>query len=383
MKKRLLPPLLVLCFLCTGCMGELTFGDFREIDQLVLAETLGVDRTGQLFTVSLSASGEEDSLLLKNGAVTLSRALREMQNYTAKKYVYYGHTGNLLLGESAAAENFQRCIEFVERDGELRMDSRLFIVRGGTAEAAVTASGGSVEDQMESLARDMELMGESRAGTVAEAAEALAERGNALVAAVVLAEPENVVAGEKKQLLLSAGYAIVSDGVLAGWLDPELSRGANLLMGRPGNDLVEAPDGEGGWFAARIMGGQTKFHPVYEAGALRSLEVRILLHCALAELRQPMDLRDGDVVRRLEESVAETEARRAAETLRFSQKMGVDFCDLGGGARRASPLRFDRMADPWETVFLELPITVQAEVRLVHGYEGSVEALRSGERAEG
>lgn len=383
MKKRLLPPLLALCLLCAGCTGELTFGDFREIDQLVLAETLGVDRTGKLFTVSLSAAGEEDSLLLKNSAVTLSRALREMQNYTAKKYVYYGHTGNLLLGESAAGEDFQRCVEFVERDGELRMDTRLFIVRGSTAEAAVTASGGSVEDQLESLSRDMELMGESRAGSCAEAAEALAERGCTLVAAVTLTEPENVVAGEKKQLLLSAGYAVVSGGVLAGWLDTNLSRGANLLMGRPGNDLIEGPDGEGGWFAARIMSGRTVFCPQYADGELQSLEVRILLRCALAELRQPMDLRDGETVRRLEVGAAEAESWRVAEVLRMSQEMGADFCDLGGGTRRASPFRFDRMRTPWEERFPDLPITAQVEVRLVHSYEGSADALRSGERAAG
>ena len=380
--RRILPSLLLLCLLLQGCTGELSFGDFREIDQLVLADTLGVDRTGRLFTASISAAGTEDALLLKNSAVTLSRALREMQNFTAKKYVYYGHVGSLLLGE-AAAEDLPRCLEFLERDGELRMDSRLFIVRAGTAEAAVTSPGGSVGDRLESLARDMELMGESRASSCAETAEALAERGCALVAAVTLAEPENVVGGETTPLLLSAGYAVVSDGGLAAWLEPNLARGANLLMGCPGSDLVEAPDGEGGWFAARITEGKTKLLPVYEGRELKSLRVRILLTCALAELPKPMDLRDGETVRRLEEGTAATEAWRAAEVLRLSRELGADFCDLGGGVRRASPRRFDRMEIPWEECFPTLPITAEVEVRMVHSYEGAVEALESGERAAG
>ena len=121
--RKLLIWLLPMALLLSGCAGKQHFGNHREIDQLVLVQTMGVDRTEDLFTVTISTAAEEGQVLLKTPAVTLSRALKEMQDYTEKKYIFYGHTRHLLLGPSVLAHDLARCLEFVEQEGELRMDT--------------------------------------------------------------------------------------------------------------------------------------------------------------------------------------------------------------------------------------------------------------------
>ena len=383
--KRGLALCLAALLLLGGCAERRPLKHYREIDQLVLVETLGVDRADDLFTVTAATAAQEGRVLLKISAVTLSRALKEMQDYTEQKYIFYGHTRHLLLGPEVLRDGFARCMEFVERDGELRMDTKLYAVRDASAEDAVAAPGGedSVGDLLDSLEKDVTLLSESHVFTCAETAEALAERGSVLVSALRLAAPENILEGEDGQLLLSAGYAVIVDGVLASWLDTDLARGANLLMELSDSDLIEAPDGQGGWFAAALTGSSATFLPAYEDGELTGLGIRLHLRCSLSELQQPLDLRDERVVRALEEGIAAVEAWRVREVLRISQELGADFCGLEKPVRRAAPLRFDGMEKSWREVFPALPVELEISVELERTYEGSVEPLYGGERAAG
>ena len=379
---RKLPLLLAVLLLLGGCAGRVPFGSCREIDQLVLVQALGVDFDGSLFTVTASTAAEEGQVLLKTPAVTLSRAMKEMQDYTEKKYLFYGHTRHLLLGPSVLRDGFARCLEFVERDGELRMDTKLYAIRDGSAEdaAAVPGSGEeSVGDLLDSLEKDVALLSESHVFTCAETAEALAERGSVLVSSLRLAAPEYILDGGRT--LLSAGYAIIADGTLAGWLDTDLARGANLLMGLSDGDQIEAPDGQGGWFSAALTGSRASYVPEFSEGELTGLRILVELRCTLSELQQPLDLREEDVVRSLEAGIAGVEAWRVSEVLRISQELGADFCGLEKKVRRASPLRFDGMKTPWQERFPTLPIAAEISVKLARTYEGSIEPLRGGERA--
>ena len=383
--RRCAALLLALSLLLSGCAGRKPLGSFREIDQMVLVETMGVDRRDGLFTVTVSTAAEEGQALLKTPAVTLSRAIKEMQDYTEKKYIFYGHTRHLLLGPSVLEEDLARCLEFVERDGELRMDTNLFALRGVSAEDAIAVPGGeeSVGDLLDSLEKDVALLSESHVFTCGETAEALAERGSVLISALRLAEPENILNGENRRTLLSAGYAVVTEKGLACWLDTDLARGANLLMGLSDGDLIEAPDGRGGWFAAALTGSKAAFLPAFEEGELKSLHIRLELRCRLSEMQRPLDLREEGVVKTLEEGIAAVEAWRVEEVLRLSQLLGADFCGLEKPVRRAASLRFDRMKTPWRELFPTLPVTAEIAVKLTRGHEGTIEPLGAGEKAAG
>ena len=383
MKLRLLP-LAAILFLCAGCAGREAVGEYRELDQLVLVDALGVDRRGEGLVVTAAASSEDGPIRLRAGADTVRRALAELQSYTEKQFMFYGHTRHLLLGEADAGACLERCLEFAERSDEVRLDTWLFLVRDGTAEDAVTnPSADSVGDLLDALVKDVELLSESRVFTCGETAEALAERGCALVSAVRLTEAENIVPEDKRLTLLSAGYGVVAEGRLAAWLDTDLARGANLLMDCPGGDVIEAPDGRGGVFAVRLTGSKARFLPEYRDGEPVSLHILLELRCSLAELSEPLDLTEGETLREMEAAIAAVEGARVDRVLCLSQALGADFCGLGDGVRRASPLRFSRASVSWEEIFPALPITAEVRVKLERGGEGGVEGLPGEERAAG
>ena len=103
--KRLITVLLVAAMLpLSGCAplsltGMLPYA--REIEDMELVRTLGVDGDGEGVTVTGSGGTREGEKanLVTGQAATISAAVLTMQSQ-GSSYLYFGHVGQLLLGES-------------------------------------------------------------------------------------------------------------------------------------------------------------------------------------------------------------------------------------------------------------------------------------------
>lgn len=380
MKLRLLACLLTLSLL-GGCSRNIIYSDYREIDQLELVQTLGVDRNGELVTATASTAAMEGPLVLKNTSVTVSRAMREMQDYTSKKYIFYGHTKHLLVGEAAAEKSLSLFLEHMERSVEMRLDTELYIVQGGRAEdiiASVGQNGTTAGDLLDSLAKDVELMSESHVFTCGEVAEMLASRNCGVAAAIVLAEEPNIMAGAEKSTIQSSGYALLRDEKLVGFLDVNLSRGANLLMDLGGSDVVEVPDDSGGWAAVRLTKSDVKYEADFRDGGVSAVRVQVEISGNLDELQNPMDVYSAENIAHMEKGLEDIEGYRVRMALKRAQELGADFYGIGKQLSMKYPLRYERLSLPWSEAFPGIPFTVEVQAKLVRTYDVGRSAIRNG-----
>ena len=331
MKLRLLACLLSVSLL-SGCARNIIYSDYREIDQLELVQTLGVDRSGDLVTATASTAAMEEPLVLKNTSVSVSRAMREMQDYTSKKYIFYGHTNHLLVGEEAARESLSLFMEHMERSVEMRLDTELYIVEGARAEELISAvgqSGTTAGDLLESLAKDVELMSESHVFTCGEVAEMLASRDCGVAAAIRLVREPNILVGAGNSTIQSCGYALLKDEKLVGFLDVNLARGANLLMGLGGSDVVEVPDSGGGWAAIRLTKNSVKYEAEFRDGKIAGVRVRVKVTGNLDELQNPLDVYSEENIALFEQGLSDIQSYRVRRALERAQELGADFYGIG------------------------------------------------------
>ena len=130
----------------TGCRrgpGLLPYA--REIEDMELMQTLGVDRAGEGQVEVTASSGSGDpaegaATVVSGQAGTISAAVLGMQG-EGSSYLYFGHVGQLLLGEELARQGVEPALDYILRDVETRLDTALYLVRGGTAGKAITAAG--------------------------------------------------------------------------------------------------------------------------------------------------------------------------------------------------------------------------------------------------
>lgn len=364
----LLLPALVLSL--TGCRSNaLPYG--REIEHMALMRVIGVDKAEEGVAVTVSSGtqskgaqqGDAPPVVLTQTSGTISGALLSMQADGAS-YVFYGHVGQLLLGEALAREDVIPALEYVLRDIEMRLDTGLYLVKG-SAEQAISAPAegegsdgegpSSAADRLEAMESDAKLRSYATPRTVGEVLGELDDQGASYAPALILAQ------GEQDQLE-AAGYGVLRDGALAAWTTDEQAHGVNLVEGQVNADIVEVELPGSRRAALRVVGAKTKVAPVFQDGALTGLTVTCRVEANLAEGSADLGLGQGDALAALEDALADRESARIRSALDLAQQLDADYLGLVRRAGMSAPWRWADIQADWDLPGLVLEVEVLAHI---------------------
>lgn len=369
-KKWLLLPLLAALLGQSGCGGPI-YANYREIEQLLVVQTVGFDAEdggGVRMSVSSGAPMEEGAspVRMTAPASSLALAVQTIQDYSASKEIYYAHVRYFLLGEAAAADA-GRYLDYVERSVQARLSAPLLVVRGGRAADAVMECGGDkteVTEALSALDRDVQRTGGMRLFTCCETASALSRSGAALLQAVA-AVPADPVTGGEGLAITPDGLAVLKDGALCGWIDSADSSGAALLMG----DLPGGPVTLGSGVTLAITGGGVETVPVWSGeGALAELRFRVSAEAAVTELARDAELADSGETDALEAELSAEIGKWVRAVLETSRETGADFLELGRQIERSDPRRWDGVRGQWPALLGSVPMTAEISVRISRAY---------------
>ena len=188
--KRYISILIIISFLLSlgGCGGIHT--NYREIQQLMVVQTLGLDREEGSVRVSMAAaaeaSGDGPRRMSASGG-TVSSAIERAYELSYEEEIFFSHVNHILIGETAAEEELDSFLDYLCQSPELQIDIPLYIVREGTAEQAVMEVGDSsrgISEVMQAVREIFSTASNSRVFTVADTLRSLDRYGSALVCAI-------------------------------------------------------------------------------------------------------------------------------------------------------------------------------------------------------
>ncbi len=338
----------------------------READQLLVVQTMGLDRGPEGVALSLAsaaAAGGGAPVRLQADGPSVTAAIEAVRAGSSEEDLFCAHIGQLLIGEAAARAGLAPLLDYVCRSDELRLSVPLYILREAEAREAVLGVGdGSfgVCDALRSVEADLRRRGDGRATPAADVLRGLLRRGSALVCAVALADAaeddRSAEAAARAKTLVPAGYAVLKDGSLCGFLDRELAVGAGFLRGQTGRCELTVTDQAGLPVCLCLAGGVCRLEPQFDGqGALASLRFEIEAEAELAE-----GLAGDTEQQYLEMMLERALSNRVRQVLRLSQDWGADFLDLEGRLERLAPGRCGDFAARWP----ELPLEVRVNARL-------------------
>ncbi len=188
--KRYISILIVISSLLSlsGCGGIHT--NFREIQQLLVIQTLGLDWEEGGVRVSMAAAAEASGSGPRRMSATggtINTAIDRSYELSYEESIFFSHVNHILIGEAAAMEDMDGFLDYLCQSPELRIDIPLYIVREGTAEQAVMEVGdGSrgISEVMQAVAEIFATPSDSRVFTVADTISSLERYGSALVCAI-------------------------------------------------------------------------------------------------------------------------------------------------------------------------------------------------------
>ena len=170
--------------------------------------------------------------------------------------------------------------------------------------------------------------------------------------------------------LRAAGYAVIRNASLAGWLDRRESRGASLLLEQAGELCRELPDGRGGAVTVTLRSAEVRLVPRQADGG-PFLDVVLSARAGVAGMTEPGPL-SPELLAALEARLAEDLRSAAEAALAASRRLDADFLELGR--------RFPREA-AFSLSGLRWTVRAEAEIERSYDIDGGP-ALR-GEGAAG
>lgn len=358
-----------------GCSGSI-YSNYRDVEQLQVVQTLGMDTYGQgvLLTVS-TGQGLQDmpAVLLSRPGESIASAIRELQIYSGKDELYYSHVRFALLGQSAAEKALGDFFGYLERSTRLRPDIALFVVKDTTAKSLMSGSGeknyeiGSV---LSSIQRDSRRLSDPLAFSCREVIRSLSQYGSSLVCCVSSEKIHGTVFSESAELsAIPQGYGIIKDGALAGFITPEETACTNLLLGEGGLGPITLRDKDGQTITLGLERSSVDFSALWEGDRLSEIHVTVKAAAALEELEHSILPPDSLWIHRLASLFSEKLRLGCASVLKKSQTLGADFLGLAGQLRRSSPREMALLGDGFPEALKTARLYLTVDGSISRSYE--------------
>ena len=352
--------------------------NFREVEQLLVVQTMGLDAKKSGVTLSLAATGDKEDGVRRMEAdgVSVSAAMDRIRGYSYEEELFCPHIRRLLLGEKLAEQGIESTLAYITRSPGLRLDMPLFVIRGGTAEDAVMSvgSGGKgICDVMRIIEQDAKRRGESSLTTAAQVLRDTASCGSSLICALDLGkaaerldEPGAEAAEEAPENLSVAplGYAILREGRLCRYLTREQGIAVSFLKNEVGLSTVEVRDRLGNNAVLELNGGGTRIRPLWEGDSLRGIAVQCEARAGLLELGGRNALKGTEDADYLTAQLESQLAQWLSGALQASKDLKADYLCLAETLEQADPAAWRKLDRDFIDLLpdLELQITVSAKL---------------------
>ena len=329
--------IITICVLSLSLGGCALFPSaLRGMEALAVVQALGADREGDGVRLSMVTAADssrgEGPVRMSGGGATIADAAEDAAAHAAEEKVFCAHTGYVLLGEESAREDVTALLRWVCRSREIRMDVPLLIVRGASAEKALLESGSDrvgAAELLDALASSAPERLGGELPSVARIAGRLEGGGCAFAAAVACTPSSELEDGERPLTLAPAGLAVLKEGKLAAFLDPDEAVGADLLLGARGEHSFVVTDHAGQRVTLQTAPGRTELRVIRGAdGSPEAIEATICLSAAVAELDGKGNLSDGDYADELAALLERELLRRASAVVHVSGTLGADLLGL-------------------------------------------------------
>lgn len=360
----------VLLIFASGCSGSLST-DAREIEELLVIQTMGFDSDGESVTVSASAgnSGESGgsneggkSTAMRAEADSISRAEEILQDYSAKEELFFSHISYVAVGKASAEKDLSFCFDYIRQGLQIRLRTPIFIITNtDAADFIVGAQSAAYDatDVLRSIERDADESGVPEVFSAASIFSSLDENGSALICALRAADAGKLISsGDAAFTAVPDGYAIVKGSRVIGSIDADCARAVSLLKGKVGTDTIQL-ELDNAIISVQPDKCSCEISPIYNnVGTLCGWQADVKLNAAL--VNENGDISFDRANKALEDKVQSWFEEIFAESIALES----DFLHLGAMLERKYPQRLEGMSRQFQTLLpgLDCKVIVSAEI---------------------
>ena len=400
--KRGLSLLIIICMLLSlsGCSG--IYSNFRELERLLVIQTMGIDFAEEGVGISLASGAKSDGsspVRLFSTGVSVTSAVAHILSYSQEQELFLSHTSHVVLGEEAAKNGINGYLSYICRSPNLRTDIPLYIVKGGTAQEAVMQVGeGSkgISEVLEAVRANVDERGDSKAFSASELLRNLERNGSGLICAIEcspsiqeggtkqegdsgssagtggMESPDKAGAsdggGEKQALTAAAvGYGVIRGDKLCAYLDKEQAIGVGLLLNIVGISDIVVKDRYATPVTLELDQGSSVIKPVWaEDGSLEMLDIQIKAAANIAEIGGGGHFSEPDYEDYLTAQLETAVSERVSSVIQLSKTLQADFLGLGNIVEMDDAEKYRALGGDFASLLPGLTVRISVSGQIKH-----------------
>lgn len=354
MQKRTVLLLILLLIFLPGCSFDM---NRREIDEIDMVLVLGIDyKNGQYQLTALYSSGsgsgaegseggeEGDSgeQIAGGSGKSAYLALQDLKERN-KKALTLAQTGTFLIGEEAAKMGLWPCIDFLQRDETIKMESLIFVTKGMSAEDFIKLG----QENIKTVHEDLEAIKQKQLdvltrndNTMVNILNDCRQRLSCVMIPYMTADDS----GYKIE-----GYAVFNNYILKDYLDSETSDGVNFFR-----NLVRSYDifleNEAGLLITHTM---TKIEADLEEKDV-SVRVKVDFESMIREVLTEEDIFSPHRLQRLTEEQNKYIKMILDKPVRYSIEKGLDILNLARVVENQNVTGWKDIKDSWSELLPDI-----------------------------
>jgi len=386
MKRLLIIYIIIFALPLSGCKS--IYNNYKEIEQLLVIQTMGLDAQGGGVLLSLaSAAGSNGSSprRLQSGGESITTAMERIYNYSYEEQLFLSHVGQLIIGEDAAEQGIDDYLAYISRTPAMRLDMPIFVVREGNALDAIMQVGDGkrgISEILETVEVSSLRRGDSGIYTAADVLRDSMRWGSALICALECSSssetPESgsgqstqessAQQSEIPQLTAAAnGFAVIRNGKLCRYLSREQAIAVGFLRNDVGISDVQVRDRHGDLVVLEIDGGKSRIKPVWSApGELKALDVQTDVQASVIEISGGGELGNAEYTDHLTAQLEALISDYVKQTLQASKDLKADFLGLASAVESSNCEYFRLLGRSFPDLLPELELTVSVRGHLRH-----------------
>lgn len=391
--KKVISLILCLCICLCCCSCSSIYTNYKEIEQLQVIQTMGLDYLSGGISLSLATAFDPKALngpaRLFSDAPTITTAFERIRKYSFEEELFFAHINSLLLGEEAARQGLDSYLMYICRSPDIRIDIPVFVVKGGSAREAVLNVGNTtngISEVMRSVKQTLEWRGDGGVTRTADVVHDLRRHGSALVCALEYSaaseisgsvtdgdgalspsdtNPEQSLASTDRTLAY-VGYAIIRDGRLCDYIDRDQAIGVAFLKNQVRICDVIVQDRQGNSITLEIDKGSSDIRPEWaEDGSLSGFQVDTKVEASIVELSSG-NLNGGESLEYVQLALEKTVSQYMSQVLMLSRKYRSDFLGLGSRIEMKDAEKYRALTTDFDQLLPELEIRINVSGHLRH-----------------
>ena len=362
-------------FTLTGCTS--VYSNFKEIEQLLVIQDMGLDKQGGGVLLSLCSASDESTgdvpKRLYGTGDSITTALEHIYNYSFEDILFCSHISHVLIGETAAERGIDDYLSYICRSPVMRLDIPLFIVKGSTAQDAVLKVGDGkrgIVEIMDSVEISVGRLGNSSLYTAAETVRNLDRCGSSLICAVELAEPlesdSGAPSGDSPSASEDDGFATQDDGS-GKFLDRDEAIAVGFLTNKVGLTNVTVRDRHGSLVVLEIDSGGSEVTPVWSStGELTGLNIAVDVRASIVEVSGSSDMRSAEYTDHITAQLEALISDYVSRVMLTSRELRSDFLCLAQAVERDDPSAFRMLPQSFPDLLPSLELQISVSGQLTH-----------------